>query len=375
MVYLDYSATTPIHPEVLDSYNKVCNEYFGNPNSLHKLGAKSLDLISSATKQIAELFNIKENEIVYTSGATQANNMALINTCMANEKLGKHIIVSKLEHPSIYNICNHLEKIGYKIDYVKNLDDGMVDLDDLKKLLRKDTVLVSICGVNSEVGIRQPLKLIHQVMKKENPNTLLHSDITQAIGKVNINLNDVDLASFTAHKFYGPHGIGILYKNEKVKINPCVIGSTDELVGGTPPTPLIVSMAKALRIALHDLNKKEVIVKKYNEKICNVLLKYERVVFNKTKNSIPHILNISIPGIKPETFIHALEVSDVYIGSNTACSNTKMSTAVYALTNDKKLATSTLRISISHQNSNDEINTFLYYFDEVYNKLTSLGDK
>lgn len=375
MVYLDYSATTPIHPDVLDSYNRVCNEYFGNAHSQHKLGVKSLDLINSATKQIAELFNIKETEITYTSGATEANNIALINTCLANEKLGKHIIVSKLEHPSVYKICNYLETLGYKIDYVNNQKDGLIDLEDLKKLIKKDTVLVSVCGVNSEVGIRQPLKLIHQIMHKENPNTLLHSDVTQCIGKVNVNLNDVDLASFSAHKFYGPHGIGIFYKNSKVKTNPLIIGSGNELVGGTPPTPLIVSMAKALRISLQDLNKKEMIVKKHNDKICNVLLKYEKIVFNKTKNSIPHILNISVPGIKPETFIHVLEEYDVYIGSNTAYSNEKMSTAVYALTNDKKLAASTLRICLSYQTTNDEVNTFLYYFDQVYTKLQESENK
>lgn len=375
MIYLDYAATTCIHPEVLESYNKVCNEYIGNPHSLHKLGIKSKELINSATAQIAELLNINEDEIIYTSGATEANNMALINTCLANEKLGKHIIVSKLEHPSIYNICDFLEKKGYKIDYVKNKNNGVIDFDDLKKLIKKDTVLISICGVNSEIGVRQPLKLIRQVIKKENINTLFHSDITQGIGKVNINFSDLDLATFTAHKFFGPQGIGVLYKKTKVKMNPFVIGSDNELIGGTPPTSLIVALSKALRIALKDLNKKEEMIQKLRDKICNVLLKYENIVFNQSDFCIPHIINISIPGVNPETFIHALEEEEIYISSNTACSKGKMSTAVYAITENKKIASSTLRISLSDQTTNAEVNTFLFYFDQVYKKLIDLGEK
>lgn len=372
MIYLDYSATTKINSEVLDSYNKVCGEYYANPNSLHKFGTKVNELLNEATKQVADLLNVKESEIIYTASATEANNIALIDTCLSNPKLGKHIILSKLEHPSLYNIVDKLVSLGYKVDYVKNDKEGIIDFDDLKKLITKETVLVSICGVNSEIGVRQPLKVIRQVIKKANPNTLFHSDVTQGIGKVPINLNDLDLASFTAHKFYGPLGIGVLYKNNKVKLEPYIVGSNTEIVGGTPATPLIVALSKSLRIILEDINKKEKIVQKHNDKICNVLLKYEDLVFNKTKYSIPHILNISLQKIKPETFIHALAEEEVYISSNTACSKGKISNAVYAITNDKNRALTTLRISISYLTTNDEVNTFLYHFDNVYKKLMEL---
>ncbi len=375
MIYLDYAATSPINKEVLDSYNKVCTEFIGNPHSFHKLGIMSKELINSATKQIAELLNVNSEEIIYTSGSTEANNIAVINTCLANEKLGKHIITSKMEHPSMYNIFDYLKEKGYKIDYVNNKENGVIDFDDLKKLIKKDTILVSICGINSETGVRQPLKLIRQIIKKANTNTFLHSDITQGIGKVNINFSDLDLATFTAHKFAGPQGIGVLYKKSKVKMNPFVIGSGTEIIGGTPPTPLVVALSKALRIALKDLNKKEEIVQKFHDKICNVLLKYEDVIFNHSDFSIPHIINISIPEIKPETFVHALEEKEIYISSNTACSNGKISTAVYAMTGDKKRASTTLRISLSDQTTNVEVNSFLFYFDEVYNKLKNLGEK
>lgn len=373
MIYLDYSATTPINDEVLESFSVVSKEYIGNSNSLHKLGTKSLQLINEATKQIASLLNIKETEIIYTQSATESNNIAIINTCLANERLGKHIITSKLEHPSMYNIMNYMESLGYTISYVKNLSNGLIDFEDLKNIIRKDTVLISICGVNSELGIRQPLKAIKQVIKKVNTDTLFHSDVTQGIGKININLNDVDLASFTAHKFYGPLGIGVLYKSDKVKVNPHVIGSNKtDIIGGTQKTALIVSLSKALRLALTNQEKKEETVKKLNEKICRVLLKYEDVVVNKTEYSIPHILNISIKGIKPETFIHALEAYDIYVSSNTACSKGGISTSLYALTNDKALSSSTIRISLSHLTKNDEINTFLNTFDVEYKKLKGL---
>ena len=208
MVYLDYSATTPVIPEVLDSYIKVTNEYFGNPNSLHSLGIKSNELLKGAIKQISDLLSIKQEEIIITSGATEANNLALIGASLSHSKRGKHIIVSKLEHDSVYGICKYLEDNGFKIDYVNNNEDGVIDFEDLKRLIKPDTILVSINAVNSELGIRQPLKTIKQVITKENPNTLFHSDMTQGIGKVSLNLNDVDLASMSSHKIYGPSGVG-----------------------------------------------------------------------------------------------------------------------------------------------------------------------
>ena len=152
MVYLDYSATTPVLPEVLDSYNKVTEEYFGNPNSLHSLGIKSQELLKSASKQIAELLNIKENEFIYTSGATEANNMALIGAALSYHKYGNRIVVSKMEHPSIYGICKYLEKLGFIIEYVNVNEEGLIDFDDLKRKVTKETILVSICAVNSETG-------------------------------------------------------------------------------------------------------------------------------------------------------------------------------------------------------------------------------
>lgn len=375
MIYLDYSATTPVLKEVLDSYNKVTIDYFGNPNSLHSLGVKSRELLNSATKQISNIFKIKEEEIIYTSGSTEANNLALIGCALAHGKRGSHIVVSKLEHESIYGICNYLESIGFYIDYVKNTADGVIDLDDLKGLVNENTILVSICAVNSELGIRQPLKTIKQVINKENPNTIFHSDMTQAVGKIPINLSDVDMASMSGHKIYGPKGIGMLYKKIGINIKPILYGSNKDIRPGTPALPLIVSFSKALRIANSDLDKKENTIKKHNDKICEFLNGYPKILINKTPYSIPNILNISLMNIKPETFIHALEKHDVYVSSNTACSSGKISSAVLGVYGDKKRALTTIRISLSYMTTNEEINEFINIFESVYNKLMELADE
>lgn len=377
MIYLDYSATTPVSFEVLDTFNRTTKDFIGNPNSLHKLGTKSNELITSATKQIADICNIMPREVVYTSNATEANNLALIGVMMKNHHQGKHLIVSKLEHPSIYKICDYLESIGFEVSYVDNDEEGLINFDHLKKLVRPDTVLVSVCAVNSETGVRQPLKMIRQIIKKENNNTLLHSDFTQAIGKVPVNFNDVDLASLSGHKIFAPKGIGMLYRNEKVKIQPIIYGSskTNDLHPGTPAVALITSFAKALRIALTDLEKKERFVTRLNEKLVKEFSIHKDIQINQTKYSIPHILNISLNNIKPETFIHALEEKDIYVGTNTACSSGDLSTSVMAIYNDKKRATSTIRISISHITTSDEINQFINAFNIVYNNLNNLTTK
>ena len=373
MIYLDYSATTPLLDEVLNSYNKVSKEYFGNPNSMHSLGVKSNELLKSATKQISELFHIKESEIIYTSGSTEANNLALIGTALSYGKKGSHIIVSKLEHESIYGICRYLESNGFVIDYVDNDASGVIDFEHLKNLITKDTFLVSICAVNSELGIREPLKTIKQIINKENANVIFHSDMTQAIGKVPINLNDVDMASMSGHKIYGPKGIGMLYKKTSVKIKPLLYGSNNDIRPGTPPLPLIVSFSKALRLANTDLDKKEQKVKKLNNRLVEFFSKYPNIKINTTDYSIPNILNISLMNIKPETFIHALEKHNVYVSSNTACSSGKISNAVLSIYKNKQRALTTIRISISYITTNIEIEDFMHIFANCYEKLEELA--
>ena len=257
MIYLDYSATTPVNDSVLDTYVKVTKNYIGNPNSLHKLGLESSKLINDATRQIKKILDIEEKEIIYTSGASEANNLAIFGVCRKYKNRGKHIITTRLEHSSVSECFNELEKEGFRVSYVEIDSDGRVKLDDLKSLICDDTILVSICAVNSEIGLMQDLDGIGNLLKKY-PKVIFHSDITQAIGKVKLNLWNVDMASMSSQKFYGMKGVGALLKNKNLEIEPIIYGgkSTTIYRSGTPATALIVSMSKALRLVYEDFEEK-----------------------------------------------------------------------------------------------------------------------
>ena len=375
MVYLDYSATTKTRSEVLESFVKASNDFIGNPNSLHSLGVKSKKIIDAAGDQIANMLNIKRESIIYTSGSTEANNLAIKGICEKYKNRGMHILTTQFEHSSIYGPIDYLIDKGYSVDFVKLDKNGLVDLEDLKRLIRPDTILVSINAVNSELGIMQKIDSIAAVIKECNKNCFFHSDMTQAIGKVNVDLSLVDLASFSAHKFFGIKGIGVLIKNDKVELTPLIHGgkSTTIYRSGTPCVALIVSLAKALRLALENLDDKYNKVKEYNEYLKENLKKYDKVKINSNECSIPHILNISVLGVKPETMLHALEEYDIYISTQSACSsNNSKSKAVYALTLDDLRSTSSIRISLSHITTKKELDYFLESFDTCYRKLTCL---
>ena len=201
MIYLDYSATTPVNEQVLDTFNKVSLNYIGNANSLHKLGLESKKIMNKSTEIVKEVLNLNNHEVIFTSSATEANNMAIKGIVESYQNRGKHIITTKLEHSSVLETFSYLEKKGYEVSYVKINEDGTVDLDDLQKLTRKDTILVSICHVNSEVGILQDINKINKVIKDKNPLCFFHVDGTQAVGKINVDIKDIDLYTFSAHKF------------------------------------------------------------------------------------------------------------------------------------------------------------------------------
>ena len=370
MVYLDYSATTPINKEVLESYNKASLNFIGNPNSLHKLGVEAKKLIDGATNQIANIMNVKSEEIIYTSGSSEANNMAIKGIALKYQNRGKHIITTKLEHSSVIAPINYLQNNGFDIDFVDVDSNGVVDLNNLKSLMRDDTILVSINSVNSEVGILQPINEIGELLK-EYPKCFFHTDITQSVGKVNISLENVDLASFSSHKFYGPKGIGVLIKKEKVSLEPLIHGgkSTTVYRSGTPALPLIVSLSKALRLAVNDINNKYNYVKNLNSYLKEELIKYDDVYINSNDYSIPHILNISILGIKPETMLHALEEKDIYISTQSACSTGNTSLSVMSITNDVERSKSSIRISLSYMTTMEEVKYFLSSFNACYKHL------
>lgn len=373
MVYLDYSATTKANKEVLDSF-VLAHEYIGNPNSLHKLGVEAKKVIDSATSQIARLLKVEEKEIIYTSGASESNNLAIKGICDKYKNRGKHIITTELEHSSIYGPINYLVDNGYEVDFVKLNSDGTVNLEDLESLIRDDTILVSISAVNSEIGIKQPLAEISKILSKY-PKCFFHSDMTQAVGKIDVDMSCVDLASFSAHKFFGIKGIGVLIKKEKIELTPIIHGgkSTSVYRSGTPCLPLIVSISKALRLALDDILEKEEKVKYLNNYLKDNLKKYDDVTINSNDSCIPHILNISVLKVKPETMLHALEKYDIYISTQSACSSSSTrSRAVYALTHEDHIAEHSIRISLSYLTKKEELDYFLECFYKCYKELSCL---
>ncbi len=370
MIYLDYSATTPVREEVIDTYARVCREFIGNPNSLHSLGVKAKQLIDASSKQIADILGVKPSEIIYTSGASEANNTAIKGVCLKYQNRGKHIITTELEHSSIIAPLNYLTTLGYEVDFVSLDKNGLVDLEDLKNKLREDTVLVTIASVNSEVGVKQDLKKISEIVHN-NGRTLFHSDVTQSIGKEKIDFSYLDLASLSCQKFYGMKGIGALIKKEKLAIEPLIHGgkSTTIFRSGTPATPLIASFAKALRLAYEDYTdkyQKVVDLKKY---LIDKLGSLD-ITINSNEYCLPHMINISLHGIKSEVMLHALEEKEVYVSTQTACSVGNYSKAVFAITHDKELASSSMRISLSYLTTYEELDEFVTIFKDALEKLS-----
>lgn len=369
MIYLDYSATTKADKEVLETFVKVNTNYFGNPNSLHKLGVEAKELIEEATKKISLNLNVLKENIIYTSGATEANNLVLKGVTERNK--GMHIITSSLEHSSIYGPVSELQKKGFKIDFVNLDNNGLVDLNHLKELLTNDTILVSIASVNSETGILQPIESIAEIVKRYS-KAYFHSDMTQSIGKVSVNIENVDLISLSAHKIYGIKGIGILIKKDNVKLKPLLHGghSTTIYRSGTPTTSLIASMSKAITLAINNLNTNYEKVYEINQYLINKLSDYSYIFINSNEHSIPHILNISLKGIKPLVFQTALSQKNIYISTQSACSGkNEISSSVLAITNNEQLAKTCLRISLSHLTTKKEIDCFVNELINLYERL------
>lgn len=365
MTYLDYSATTPVNEEVLESFTKITNNFIGNPNSLHFLGTKANELINEATNQIASILKIDPSEIIYTSGASESNNTAIKGICFKYQNRGKKILTTHLEHSSISGALEYLEKNGFIIEYIELDENGCIKIEDLKSKLTNETILVTINHVNSELGIKQNINEIGKIIH-ENSRAYFHVDMTQSIGKIKVSFDNIDLASFTAHKIYGLKGIGALYLKKGIVIDNLIHGgkSTSIYRSGTPSVALIASFSKALRLSYSDLDTKYNHVLELNNYLKNNL----NTIINSTKASIPHILNISILNIKPETVLHALEEYEIYISTQSACALGDMSKSVYSITKDEEKAKHSLRVSISYLTTKEEIKYFIKSLNEVIEK-------
>ena len=372
-LYLDYAANTPVDPDVLKVFNESTIKYFANPNSTHKLGLEVNQKIEETTNHIMEMFqketNLNQNtEIIYTSGSNESNNLAIKGVAQSYKENGKHIITTFLEHSSVSSPLTYLKEQGYEIDVLNITSDGKVDIEQLKSLIREDTILVSICYVDSEVGIIQPIKEIANILK-DYPNCFLHVDCTQAIGKIKTDLENVDLISFAPHKFYGLNGFGVLIKRKDIVLEPLINGGTSTTLyrSGTPVVGQICALEKALEITFKEFEQRKQYVRKLNKKLRENLSKYKNVKINTVSEENPFILNISVVGVKAIEFKQKLEEYGICISIKSACTVTiTPSRIVMAMTHDKKRSFASWRISLSHLIREEEIHKFLKIFDECY---------
>ena len=377
MIYLDYSANTPADSRVLERFCEVERSCPGNANSRHQAGRDAKRVIDHATQSIAGLLSAQPAEVIYTSGASEANNFALKGLAKLSRHLGRHIISTPLEHSSVSGTLTALQEHGYEIDLVDIRRDGTIDLEHLKELLRPDTIAVAVTLVDSELGVVQPVKEISEILQAW-PNCHLHVDATQAVGKIPVSFEGVDTMSLTAHKFYGLNGIGLLLKRRRLALEPLIHGgeSTTIYRSGTPTVALAASLETALNSAVNELPERSARVKEANLYLRTALSKYPKVRINSPESAIPHILNLSVENVKGTVFQRELDAEGVCISVKSACSSDGLpSRAVFAVSRDRKNALSSWRISLSHLTTQEELDGFLRAFDACYTRLTQLGEK
>lgn len=374
MIYLDYSANTPVDARVLEQFCAVERRCIGNANSHHQAGSAAKAEIDAATIKIASLLGVQPAEIIYTSGASEANNFALKGLARLSRHAGRHIISTPLEHSSVSGTLTALQEQGYEIDLLDVKQDGTVDLEHLKDLLCPDTICVAITLVDSELGVVQPVQEIAAILKAY-PHCHLHVDATQAVGKIPVSFEGVDTMSLTAHKFYGLNGIGLLIKRRNLALEPLIHGgeSTTIYRSGTPTVALASSLACALDLAVTDLPNRVDHVAKLNAELRAALSTYPLVRINSPEHTIPHVLNLSVRNVKGTVFQRELDAKGVCVSVKSACSSDGLpSRAVFAVSRDRRNALSSWRISLSHLTTEDEIKAFLQAFDVCYRELTAV---
>lgn len=374
MIYLDYSANTPVDARVLEQFCAVERRCIGNANSHHQAGSAAKAEIDAATIKIASLLGVQPAEIIYTSGASEANNFALKGLARLSRYAGRHIISTPLEHSSVSGTLTALQEQGYEIDLLDVKQDGTVDLEHLKDLLRPDTICVAVTLVDSELGVVQPVQEIAAILKAY-PHCHLHVDATQAVGKIPVSFEGVDTMSLTAHKFYGLNGIGLLIKRRNLALEPLIHGgeSTTIYRSGTPTVALASSLACALDLAVTDLPGRVGHVAKLNAELRAALSTYPLVRINSPEYAIPHVLNLSVRNVKGTVFQRELDAKGVCVSVKSACSSDGLpSRAVFAVSRDRRNALSSWRISLSHLTTEDEIKAFLQAFDVCYRELTAV---
>ncbi|ASF40167.1 cysteine desulfurase [Halobacillus halophilus] len=374
MIYFDNSATTKPLPEVLDSYQKVAAELFGNPSSVHSFGGQVERLMQQSRHQAAQLFGVESQEVIFTSGGTEGNNMAIKGIAFMHQSRGKHIITSKIEHPSVLEAFRALETLGFEVTYIDVNKEGKVDPESVEHALRTDTILVSIMSVNNELGSVQPVKEIGDKLK-HYPKVFFHVDHVQGLGKIRMPIMEsgIDLCTVSGHKIHGLKGSGALIIRKNVSLFPLLHGGDQELErrAGTENLPANVAFVKALRLIMEKQKHSSDHLSQIHQYMRVELEKMEQVVINSPNDSAPHIINFSIPGFKPEVVIHSLGEKEIYISTKSACSSREpeVSTVLKACSLDYERTSSALRVSLSYQNTIEEADSFIEALKETIEQL------
>ena len=380
MIYFDHSATSPIYPEVLNTYVQTSQRIMGNPSSLHELGNQANRLLQQARKQIADLLSVTPGEIYFTSGGTEGNNWVMKGTAIEKRQFGKHLILSSIEHPSVRETAKQLETLGFEVSFAPVTNQGFVDVQALGQLIKKETILVSVMAVNNEIGAIQPIQEISQLLENY-PKIHFHVDSVQAIGHVAQDrwlTSRVDFATFSAHKFHGPRGVGFIYWRQGRKLAPLLTGggqennersSTENIAG-------IVAMARSLRIVFEKNLATPTHVLQLRKYLYDALSQYKKVtLFSQETTFASHILCFGLKGILGEVLIHALEQKQIFLSTTSACSSRKQPkySTLSQMGVPSVSATTAVRISLDQSNTIAEVEQFLIVFHHLYQKFDKIS--
>ncbi len=381
-VYLDNSATTRVLPEAAELMNQIMCVEYGNPSSLHMKGVMAEQYMRYAKETFAKLLKVNEKEIYFTSGGTESDNMALIGGALANRRRGNRLITTRIEHPAVLQPMRYLESLGFNVTYLPVDKSGRISLEDLEAAMTHDTVLVSIMHTNNEIGSIQPIAEAGALIKRMNPDTLFHVDAVQGFGKALIypKKAGIDLLSISGHKIHGPKGVGVLYVGDKVKLQPIIYGGGQQfnLRSGTENVPGAAGMAKAAELLYAHYNEDIVHLARCKSRLIRGLQKMEGIRINALvpdfpdgEHTAPHIVSVSVSGVRSEVLLHALEEKGIYVSAGSACSarRPQPSATLRALGVENWALESTIRLSFSVYTTEEEID---YTLRTMYDKIPIL---
>lgn len=380
MLYFDHCASTPPFDEVIQTVADVMRLHFANPSSIHSAGVSAEQLVHKSREVIAKALNVKSGEILFTSGATESNNLAVRGAALKHQGRGKHLITTQIEHPSVYECFRQLEREGFQVTYLPVNEQGCISVEQLQAALTDQTTLISIMHVNNEVGSFQPLAQIGEVLR-DYPRILFHVDGVQGLGKVPLSIRDwgIDLLSISAHKIRGPKGVGFLYCREGIQLKPILAGGEQEhgLRAGTQNVPNIVAMAKAVRMTVEREPAAAAQLYKLRSHFLGLLAQIPELALNSPRNTehaAPHIVNFSFPGMKPEVVIHKLEQHHIMASTQSACSSKQLkpSRVLSAMGLSQDRATSGIRISMAAEQTEQHLNELAAALQTIVRELKPL---